>query len=325
MAWPHEKTEWLPHIEAVERVYLEIARRVVELERLIIAAPDAERVRKKIQLAGISLERVRSYEIDTNDTWARDFGPVIVMEEGKPVVLDFGFNGWGLKFPAHLDNQITRHLFRQGAFQASQIEIPGLILEGGSIESDGMGTILTTSECLLSPNRNPHLSREEIEVILGRVLGADRFLWLEAGYLAGDDTDSHIDTLARFCPNDTILYTVCTDPEDEHFEALRAMEEQLASFRTRSGSPYRLVALPWPDPCFDAEEQRIPATYANFLVINDAVLVPTYGNAQDITAMETVARVFPDRRVIGIDCLPLLLGHGSLHCVTMQIPEGAME
>lgn len=324
MAWPHDRTEWLPHLESVERVYLDIAREITRFERLIVAAPSPGDVLVKLQRAEVAMERALVYEIESNDTWARDFGPIIVREEGKPVVLDFVFNGWGLKFPANFDNQITSSLHGLGAFGNAPLKTMGLILEGGSIESDGQGTILTTAECLLSPNRNPHLSRSEIEAFLAAQLGADRFLWLESGYLAGDDTDSHVDTLARLCPNDTILYTACDDPKDEHHEALSAMAGELKSFKTRDGSPYRLIPLPWPDPCHDDEGQRIPATYANFLVINGAVLVPAYGSEKDGIAIEIIGRVFPDRRIIGIDCLPLLLGHGSLHCVTMQIPKGAM-
>lgn len=324
IAWPHDRTEWLPHLESVERVYVDIAREITRWERLIVAAPNPEEVREKMERGGVTMERARIYEVDTNDTWSRDFGPIIVAEDGKPVLLDFVFNGWGLKFPADLDNQITRTLSRRGALGSAPLKTLGFILEGGSIESDGQGTILTTAECLLSPNRNPHLSRDEIEAFLKGLLGADRFLWLESGYLAGDDTDSHVDTLARLCPNDTILYTECDDPDDEHFEALSSMVEELKRFRTRNGKPYRLIPLPWPAPCYDDEGQRIPATYANFLVINEAVLVPTYGGEKDRFAMKVIEQVFPERQVIGIHCLPLLLGHGSLHCVTMQIPKGVL-
>lgn len=324
MAWPHDGTEWLPHLESVERVYLNIAREITRFEHLIVAAPNPEDVGRKMERAGAAMERVVIYEVDTNDTWARDFGPITVFEEGKPVLLDFVFNGWGLKFAANLDNRITRRLFEKGAFGGARLETTGFVLEGGSIESDGRGTVLTTSECLLSQNRNEHLSRGEIEAFLANCLGADRFLWLESGFLAGDDTDSHVDTLARFCPNDTIVHTACDNPRDEHCEVLKTMAEELKAFRTSEGRPYRLVALPWPNACYDKEGQRIPATYANFLIINKAVLVPTYGSPKDAAALEIIGQVFPSRRVIGVNCLPLLLGHGSLHCVTMQIPKGVV-
>lgn len=324
MAWPHESTEWVPHLEAVQRVYVEIAREITRQEQLVLVGPDPDDIHHKLQRGGVRMDRVRLYEIQCNDTWARDFGPITVTANGKPELLDFGFNGWGLKFPADLDNQINGRLFRLGALGATSLQTVGFILEGGSIESDGQGSLLTTEECLLSPNRNPHLSRGEIEDMLGALLGVDRFLWLENGHLAGDDTDSHVDTLARFCPNDTILYTSCDDPQDEHYEDLFLMAEQLKRFRTREGKPYRLVPLPWPDACLDDEGRRIPATYANFLVINGAVLVPTYGSGKDGVAVRVIQEAFPDRKAIGLDCLPLLFGHGSLHCVTMQIPKGVL-
>ena len=324
MAWPHEGTDWLPDLHAVQRVTIDTAREVTRFERLLMVSPDIEDAERAMAEAGLALDRVRFYEVETNDTWARDFGPLSVLEGEKPVVLDFGFNGWGLKFPADLDNLITRKLGNSGAFGNATIETMGFILEGGSIESDGRGSVLTTSNCLLSPNRNPHLSRSGVEAFLGQTLGAQRVLWIENGCLAGDDTDSHVDTLARFCPDDTIVYTACDDPKDEHYAPLEAMAEELRSFRTPEGRPYRLLALPWPEASFDEEDQRMPATYANFLVINGSVLVPVYGTQKDRTAIEVIRQAFPERQVTGVYCLPLLTGHGSLHCITMQIPKGVL-
>jgi agmatine deiminase len=238
--------------------------------------------------------------------------------------MDFGFNGWGLKFPANLDNLISKSLKNAGAFKPNLNTI-GLIMEGGSLESDGLGTILTTSECLLSPNRNPQLSKSEIEQALASLVGAKRVLWLNHGYLAGDDTDSHIDTLARICPDNTIVYQACDHPLDEHFEPLKLMELELKAFTAPDGSAYRLIPLPWPTARFDEQAHRLPATYANFLVINGAVLVPTYRDLEnDTIALERIAQAFPGRKIIGIDCLPLLEQHGSLHCVTMQLPQGVL-
>ena len=326
LAWPHESTDWHPCLEEVEPVFTEIVRRIAELERVLLVAPDAASLRDRLQAAGVPGHRVTVHSIPSNDTWSRDFGPITVLEEGAPILLDFGFNGWGLKFAACFDNQITRRLHEAGVFGAVPRKTVGLILEGGSIESDGEGTLLTTAECLLNPNRNPHLSRSDIEKALGPLLGADHFLWLENGYLAGDDTDSHIDTLARLAPRETLLYVACEDESDDHYPALSRMAEELRSFRTRDGRPYRLLPLPWPAPCFDGEGQRLPATYANFLVINGAVLAPTYrDNEKDQEALRVIAQAFPDRAIIGVDCLPLLQQHGSLHCVTMQLPKGALR
>jgi agmatine deiminase len=310
-------------LSVVEPVFIDIVREISHVETVLIVTPEPKSLEKKIVRAGAVKDKVRIFRIDSNDTWSRDFGPITVLQNGEPLLLDFGFNGWGLKFAANLDNRVTRQLREEGAFCAP-LKTIGLILEGGSIESDGKGTILTTAECLLEPNRNPHLSQGEIEEALGELLGADRFLWLENGFLAGDDTDSHVDTLARLCPDDTIAYVRCDDPTDEHYPALSAMEEELGRFRSRAGAPYRLIPLPWPSPRFDAEGERLPATYANFLVINGTVLVPTYRDKNDAAALSAIGEAFPGRTIIGIDCLPLILQHGSLHCVTMQLPRGVL-
>lgn len=322
MAWPHENTEWV-NLEAVQDVTMEIARAITDFQHLLMAAPDVEKTRDRMARANVSMERVHLFEIDTDDTWARDFGPITIFDAGRPILLDFIFNGWGLKFRAALDNQITRKLAALGAFGKTTLDTQGIVLEGGSIESDGQGTILTTSECLLSPNRNPHLSRSGVERFLGDTFGAKRVLWIEKGGIAGDDTDSHVDTLARFCPNEVIVFTACDDPTDVHYGPLGAMAEELRTFRTIDGRPYRLLALPLPNPVYDEDGRRLPATYANFLVINGAVLVPLYGTPKDYSAMQTIGEAFPGRKTIGIQCLPLLTGNGSLHCITMQLPKGA--
>jgi agmatine deiminase len=325
IAWPHENSDWRHCLSLVEPVFAEIAARISHFERVIVTASDPSDVKNKLAHANADMDYATVIRMDTNDTWARDFGPFTVIENDAPLLLDFGFNGWGLKFAADKDNLITRLLHDAGIFGSTPLQAVGLILEGGSIESDGDGTIMTTAECLLNPNRNPHLTREQIEACLARQFGADHFLWLNHGFLAGDDTDSHIDTLARLCPGDSILYVKCNDTSDEHFDALSGMEDELRSFKTRNGSPYRLAALPLPSAIFDEEGTRLPATYANFLVINDAVLVPTYRDECDEAALETIREVFPRRAVFGIDCLPLILQHGSLHCVTMQIPKGVLR
>ena len=324
MAWPHEGTDWRYMLDDVRRVFVEIIYQISRFERVLLTAPDAVSASEYLASAGVDLTKVTVCEILNNDTWARDFGPITVNYNNKPVLLDFGFNGWGLKFPANLDNLISRQLKKLGVLLPNLNTI-GLILEGGSIESDGLGTILTTSECLLSPNRNPQLNRSEIEQALSSLVGTKRVLWLENGYLAGDDTDSHIDTLARICPNNTIVYQACDHPIDEHFEPLKMMERELQTFRTPDGFPYRLIPLPWPKARFDEQAHRLPATYANFLIINGAVLVPTYRDPErDAAALDSVTQAFPGREIIGIDCLPLLEQHGSLHCVTMQLPEGVL-
>lgn len=322
LTWPHEQTDWRDILDEVIPCFAAIAREIATRERLIVACHDVGVVRRQLGEAAAS-SNVRLFEVPSNDTWARDHGPICVLENGRPSLLDFTFNGWGMKFAAGLDNQITRALHRQGAFRPG-VELRNcqqLVLEGGSIESDGAGTVLTTEACLLSANRNDHFTRAELEGYFGGALGVRRFLWLGSGYLAGDDTDSHVDTLARLCDARTIAYVRCEDSADEHVEALRRMEAELRAFRTPEGRPYDLVPLPMAEPAFDGGE-RLPATYANFLIVNGAVLMPTYGSSRDGEAADRLRRAFPGRDVVGVPCLPLTKQHGSLHCVTMQYPEG---
>lgn len=300
LAWPHEDTDWAPVLEEAQSTFREIEKAVSRFQKTIVVRPDA-------------------WDIPTDDTWARDFGPITIEEDGQPVLLDFTFNGWGGKFPAERDNAVTRALHALGAYGDTPLRSVDLVLEGGSIESDGEGTLLTTAECLLNPNRNPQLSKEQIEERLKEEFGAETILWLEHGALAGDDTDAHIDTLARLCPDKTIVYTACGDPNDEHYEDLKAMERELMAI-----PGYRLLPLPWPAAQYNEDGHRLPATYANYLVINGAVLVPVYGELTDKAALAVIGEAFPGRDIIGIDCSTLLMQHGSLHCVTMQIPRGVL-
>jgi agmatine deiminase len=328
--FPHEDSDWLPMLDEVTPCFVRLIETASKYQKVLVVCKDSEKT--AFLLRGANQAHLQLIELPSNDTWARDHGAITIFDEGKPVLLDFVFNGWGLKFAADQDNLITQRLFDKGIFKTKKIQKGGLALEGGGIESDGQGTLLTTAECLLSPNRNPHLSKKQIEQKLKRLFGVKRILWLNNGYLAGDDTDSHIDTLARFCDENTIAYIQCTDPNDEHFVALLAMENELKAFCTvadsdkigEGGKPYKLVALPMTDAIFDEDGQRLPATYANFLIMNGAVLVPTYDVPQDAEALEILRGCFPDREVIGLDCRPLIYQHGSLHCVTMQFPEGVM-
>ena len=321
LTWPHEGTDWSDMLDEVLPCFVNIAREVLKREKLLIVCPDAAQVRDS--LGPVNEANLFLYEFPSNDTWARDHGAISVFEDGKPCVLDFTFNAWGMKFPANFDNQLTFSLYGAQAFQPEVVyeNCMPFVLEGGSLESDGLGTLLTTTECLLSVNRNDSLSKDEIEVYLKERFGLQRVLWLNSGFLEGDDTDSHIDTLARFCDTETIAYVLPgEDRNDLHFEELSQMESELQAFRTLDGNPYKLIGLPMAEPVF-FEGERLPATYANFLIINNAVLVPTYGSSLDELAIKQLQLAFPNREVIGIFCLPLLKQHGSLHCVTMQFPE----
>jgi len=325
LAWPHAESDWAPLLAAARINIADIVAAISRYQTVLLLVSDDDQVASLLSGRGAVMENVQLIAIPTNDTWARDFGPITVEHDEKPLILDFTFNGWGMKFAAADDNMVTRRLQSLGVFGATKVKQTGLVLEGGSIESDGRGTLLTTTECLLEANRNAHLNRDDIETMLREQFGALHQIWLDHGYLAGDDTDSHIDTLARLCPDDTICYVRCLSPEDEHFEALTAMEHQLANAKTPAGHAYRLVPLPMAAPCFDDEGQRLPATYANYLVINNAVLVPTYDDPErDQQALAAIGEAYPGRDIIGIDCRTLIIQHGSLHCVTMQIPQGVL-
>jgi agmatine deiminase len=318
LTFPHQETDWADMLETVLPCFVAIAETISRFQPVLVVCQDIQATRKLLVRA--RSENLILAKADSNDTWARDHGGITVFDQaGKPVLLDFVFNGWGLKFPADKDNLITRTLHKKRILKG-RLRHGGLVLEGGGIESDGQGTLLTTTECMLSPNRNPHLNERQITQKLKKLFGLERVLWLHHGYLAGDDTDSHIDTLARFCNPDTIAYVQCNDPADEHFDALKKMEAELKTLQKSDGKPYQLVPLPWPDPCFAPDGHRLPATYANFLIINGAVLVPVYAIRQDEAALDIIKKIFPDREVIGIDCRPLIMQHGSLHCVTMQYP-----
>lgn len=321
LTWPHAQTDWAYMLEEVQACFANIAREIARRELLLIVTPEPEQVRQQIS-GCVNMGNVRFMPCDTNDTWARDHGPITLIDpDGQPLLFDFKFNGWGLKFAADKDNLITRRTLEAGLLQGTYVNRLNFALEGGSIESDGRGTLLTTSECLLSPNRNGQMNRAEIETYLKEQFNLRQVLWLDHGYLAGDDTDSHVDTLARLCPDDTIAYVRCTDTADEHYEALRLMEEQLKTFRTPEGKPYRLLPLPMADAIVE-DGERLPATYANFLVMNGTVLYPTYNQpANDAQAAQVLQEAFPGREVVGIDCRALIRQHGSLHCVTMQYPE----
>lgn len=320
LSWPHESTDWAPILEEVTECFVSIAGAIAEEEMVVIVAPDTS-VPKRLLAGHPHQERFVYLYCPTNDTWARDFGPITVKIQGVPCVYDFKFNGWGLKFAADKDNLITSAMIKSGLIRAPYFNKLGFVLEGGSIESDGCGTLLTTSECLMSPNRNGDMSRAEIEAYLKDIFGLKQVLWLDHGALAGDDTDSHIDTLARLAPYNTILYTVCDDASDEHFSELKLMEEQLKTMRTIDGMPYNLIALPLPDAIYDGDE-RLPATYANFLILGRSILMPSYGqHRKDLLASQLLRVAFPDHTVKMIDCRPLIKQHGSLHCVTMQMPK----
>lgn len=328
LTWPHSGTDWRSRLSEIENLYVQIAGTISRYERLLIICYDnrhLEHVRRQLETGNVDLETAYLTIARTDDTWVRDYGPVAVSRDGRPELQDFTFDGWGGKYPAGLDNRVNRALFDSGFLTRIAHRQQPLVLEGGSIDSDGRGTLLTTTRCLLESGRNRGYDRPRLEALLGEQLGIDRFLWLAHGELAGDDTDAHVDMLARFCSATTIAYSSCNDPEDEHYAALAAMAQQLRTFRTPEGMSYELVPLPLPRAVRDAAGRRLPASYANFLIINGAVLVPVYDDPADVIALEALAGCFPGRRVEALNCLPLIRQNGSLHCATMQLPAGVLN
>jgi len=325
LTWPHKNTDWKPLLSEVEPVFVSICLYSSQREKVLIVARDTAHQRHIQQLlmsADVEMNNILFGLAPSNDSWARDHGAITIIENNQPLLLDFQFNAWGGKYDFQLDNQINATLEQQYIFAAPRQTV-NLVLEGGSIESDGAGTLLT-NQCLLTSTRNPGMTKTQIESALTTHLGFRHFLWLSQGKLMGDDTDAHIDTLARFVSKNQIAFVKCETAGDDHYQSLQMMEQELAALRTIDNEPYELIPLPLPDAVFNEENQRLPATYANFLIINDAVLLPVYGQAKDEQAVDVLKKCFPDREIIAINCLPLIYQFGSLHCVTMQFPSSVL-
>lgn len=321
IAWPHASGDFA-NLSSVEDSYHFIATTISRFQPLIIVCKNGEH-QEHIQALLKSTANLHFVQADYNDIWLRD--TVFISLEwqhpkAKLQLINFRFNGWGNKYAHAADNALNLSLFAHPLLKGQPTATVDFVLEGGSVESDGEGTVMTTKNCLFNPNRNPQLSQQAITSQVQNYLGAKRILWIEQDNLAGDDTDAHIDTLARFCDPATIAYSSCDDTQDPHFESLKNMEAQLKAFKTESGQPYRLVALPLPKPILDQQGQRLPANYANFLVINGAVLVPVYDDTNDAVALNRLAACFPEHEIIATPCRPLVHQYGSLHCASMQIP-----
>jgi agmatine deiminase len=316
IVFPHENTDWNDYLEESILTFVNIVNTISKYEKCLIIAKNLIYIKSLFK----NKKNITFVKIDSDDTWSRDFGGITINDNNSLVVLDFNFNAWGKKFPYKLDDQITKQLKFKGLLKNYKYRSISFVLEGGAIESNGKGIILTTKQCLMEKNRNPKLTQNTIENKLVEYLGAKKVLWLNSGYLEGDDTDSHIDTLARFANEDTIVYQSCDDVNDVHYQPLLEMKVELANFTQLNGKKFNLIALPWIEAIYD-ENERLPASYANFLIINGAVLVPTYEDKNDEQALEIMKSIFPKRNIIGIDCQTLIRQHGSLHCVTMQYPS----
>lgn len=322
VAWPHAGTDWAERLGAVEDTYVALLGAVTRFQPVVVCVADSDLqtyAEARLRSARIDMARVRFVEVEYDDTWLRDSGPITLREGDGFRLLDFRFTGWGGKFEASRDDRLIHSLETLGLFNRARRQEIDFALEGGAIETDGAGTLLTTWKCL--HQRHAGTSRGELGRMLSDWLRQDRVLWLDHGYLEGDDTDAHIDTLARFAGEDAIAYQGCDDPGDPHYAELQAMARQIAGLRTREGQPYRLFPLPWARPVLD-EGRRLAASYANFLVINGAVLMPGYDDPGDADAAAVLQAAFPGHEVVVVPCRPLIWQNGSLHCITMQLPEG---
>ena len=328
LSWPNADMDWASRLPEIEACYRGIAEAILEWEDLLILAKDTEHVR---QFLGDKPRKHQLFllEMECNDTWCRDYAPLSLHyheADGtlRLLIVDFTFNGWGMKFAADRDNLVSRALYLSRAFTPDVAYVNGLsiVFEGGGIESDGQGTLLATDSVVVEPNRNAGVDEEVLRTHLMEILGGKRLLSLENGELEGDDTDGHIDTLARFLTPEMIAYVGCDDERDSHYQALRRMREELENFRTLEDKPYQLVELPLPPAIYDEEGERLPATYANFLFVNGALLVPTYGVPSDEVALERLRKALPELAIVGVDSRALIYQHGSLHCATMQFPKG---
>ena len=326
IAWPNADTDWAERLADVEETYIALVAAITRFQRVVICVADDDvetYAEMRLRSNRIDMERVRFVTVPYDDTWLRDSGPIALRAGDGFRLLDFRFTGWGGKYGASDDDRLVERLTAQGVFATQERQVIDFALEGGAIETDGDGTLLTTWQCL--HERHPDASREELTAKLAGWLQQERVLWLDHGALEGDDTDAHIDTLARFAPGNGIVFQACDDEADSHYADLKAMADEIAALRTKDGKPYRLFPLPWAQPVIDIAEdgsRRLAASYANFLIVNGAVLMPAYGDPADDAAAAVLAAAFPGREIVQVPCRPLIWQNGSLHCITMQLPEG---
>ncbi|MEI8033719.1 MAG: agmatine deiminase family protein [Chlorobiaceae bacterium] len=326
LSWPHKLESWPGKFEPVPAVFVELAAWLSSSEEVHINVLD-EAMEMAVSALFINStheqlqrDRIFLHRIPTNDAWCRDHGPNYVFRglgtDTEKVIVNWAFNAWGGKYEPYDDDAAVAE--RIASLQKLPLVTPGIVLEGGAIDVNGKGLLLTTEACLLNPNRNPSMSREEIEQALGRYLGIEKVLWLGDG-IVGDDTDGHIDDMARFVGETTVVIAVEDDSQDENYAPLQENYKRLKSCTDQNGNPLKVLKLPMPDPVF-YDGERLPASYANFYIANSVVLVPTYRCPQDKVAIELLQQCFPERRVVGIDCSDLIWGLGAIHCVTHEEP-----
>jgi agmatine deiminase len=321
LSWPHKEASWPGKIETIYAPYVEFIKILAEGEQVRININDEETkafALEHLQKAGANLSNIEFFDHPTNDAWCRDHGPAFLVnaDRSKKVVVDWGYNAWGDKYPPYdLDDVIPTKIANHYKLPLFN---PDIVMEGGSVEFNGKGTILTTTACLLNENRNPHLNKFQIEHYLMEYYGATQVLWLGDG-IVGDDTDGHIDDITRFVNEDTVLTVVESNPLDENYILLKENLEALKTMRLPNGNPLKIHELPMPSPVIH-EDTRLPASYANFYIANKSVVVPTFRDVNDQLALDIIQKVFPDRKVVGIDSTDIIWGLGSFHCLSQQEP-----
>jgi len=322
LTWPHKEASWPGKLDTIYAPYCEFIKVVATGEKVRINVNDEAAKAfaiSKLREAGADLEQIEFYFNPSNDAWCRDHGPAFLINpasEQKKVVVDWDYNAWGNKYPPYeLDDVIPTRI---GDHFNVPVFNPGIVMEGGSVEFNGAGTILTSRACLLNKNRNPHLNQEQIEEYLKECYGALQVLWVGDG-IVGDDTDGHIDDITRFVNPNTVLTVIESNPLDENYILLKENLEELKAMRLINGMPLNIIELPMPSPVIH-EDTRLPASYANFYIANAAVIVPTFRDVNDQKALDIIQGVFPDRKVVGIDSTDIIWGLGSFHCLSQQEP-----
>lgn len=323
LSWPHKEASWPGKIDAIYPYYAKFVKELASSELVRINVND-DAMRsfavKILSHAGVDMDKVEFFLLRTNDAWCRDHGPAFLINphaEQQKVIVDWGYNAWGNKYPPfELDDVIPTLI---GTHFNIPVYHPGIIMEGGSVEFNGKGTLLTSTACLLNPNRNPHLNQQQIEEYLINYYGVEQILWVDEG-IVGDDTDGHIDDTVRFVNEDTVLTVIEEKKSDENYELLQHNLRQLQQMRLLNGKQLNIIELPMPEEVM-YEGQRLPASYANFYIANDVVIVPTYRCDKDAKAIDIIQQCFPGRRVVGIDSTEIIWGLGSFHCLSQQEPK----
>ncbi|MCG8317077.1 MAG: agmatine deiminase family protein [Pseudomonadales bacterium] len=324
LAWPHPDTDWHPWLADIEASYHDLVAAIAPYATPLILCKDNPHQNLIQSRLGEALSNQVVFHVcPYNDTWCRDYGPISVGNQRTEHLLSFRFTGWGNKYQASDDNLVNKHLEHAHAWAVPVVEI-NLDLEGGAIETDGAGTLLTTEACLLANNRNRSMNKSAIDKALQQHLGVDRVLWLRNGYLQGDDTDSHVDNLVRFANRNTLVYADCNNQKDPHFEALKAMEAELKCFTTRDGTAYQCIPLAIPEAIYEGDT-RLPASYVNFLILNEAIIFPIFNCEADESALSNIQKAFPQHRIVPINGRNFIKQYGGPHCATMQLPKGVLQ